>query len=492
MTAAEKRFFKTHFSSNKNLVTDLFNFINNMKGYNEEEVKAHFKDSKLSKNLKVYKIMLSNLLLKSLSSFHYKKSLNSKIRQTLEEVEILVEKNLYGLAYKKLLKTKKLCIKFEIYDQLLIVLGLEYHFKAFYELDIPSDDLEVLEEAVHFSGKNNQLASLRKLNHELSLPIKSLMLKNKKADNFAQYEKILLEKSNSLKRNKSDRSFRELFYLYSSYSHLYHSSRQPQKEHKYKKKILDLFTKYPHFIEINRKKYWAAYFNYLNCCLRTERSNELLDGIKKLKEFTEEYPEFHLKRNLIYMLEIAYFNEQKKYDYIIKNIEPAILEHVATFEDEYEMSVIYSYIYLTLAHLAKGNHPRVQYYLGRLFRSGKDLNSSYTYFFETLNLISHYEKKDTLLLKNLLVSRKRKIKKEPDYGTPFFVEMIHFFTRLMDKKKNVPNLAKEFKSNTAAFEEDSVFTITKNFIYDAWLDALTMGKTYSEQIQSENYAEKNS
>jgi hypothetical protein len=86
MTAAEKRYFKIHFSSKKSLTTELFNLLNSMKTYREDEVKRCFKKSKLSKNLKVYKIMLSELLLKSLSSFRYKKSINSLIRQNLEEV----------------------------------------------------------------------------------------------------------------------------------------------------------------------------------------------------------------------------------------------------------------------------------------------------------------------------------------------------------------------------------------------------------------------
>ena len=36
MTAAEKRYFKIHFSSEKSLVTELFNYLNGMKSYNEE------------------------------------------------------------------------------------------------------------------------------------------------------------------------------------------------------------------------------------------------------------------------------------------------------------------------------------------------------------------------------------------------------------------------------------------------------------------------
>jgi len=107
-----------------------------MKTYDEDEVKKHFKKSKLSKNLKVYKIMLTELLLKSLSSFRYKKSINSLIRQNLEEVEILTEKKLYPLAIKKLQKTKQICLEHEEFDKLVSIIDLEYQFKDFYEIPI--------------------------------------------------------------------------------------------------------------------------------------------------------------------------------------------------------------------------------------------------------------------------------------------------------------------------------------------------------------------
>ena len=58
MSAAEKRYFKRHYSSEKNMLTDLFDFINSMDEYKEEVVRQKFADNKLAKNLKVYKVQL--------------------------------------------------------------------------------------------------------------------------------------------------------------------------------------------------------------------------------------------------------------------------------------------------------------------------------------------------------------------------------------------------------------------------------------------------
>ena len=88
MTAAEKRYFKRHYSSEKSLLTELFDFINAQDSYREDLIKIHFKHSKLSKNLKVYKVQLFDLLLKSLTSLYNKKDIKSKIRIGLEEIEL--------------------------------------------------------------------------------------------------------------------------------------------------------------------------------------------------------------------------------------------------------------------------------------------------------------------------------------------------------------------------------------------------------------------
>ena len=56
MTASEKRYFKRHYASDTGAMTELFDYINNQKSYDEDQVKEHFKKSKISTHLKVYKV----------------------------------------------------------------------------------------------------------------------------------------------------------------------------------------------------------------------------------------------------------------------------------------------------------------------------------------------------------------------------------------------------------------------------------------------------
>ena len=90
MSAAEKRFLKIHFSSVKSHLTELFDFVNAQDIYDEKVVKAHFSDSLISKNLKVYKVQLTELILRSQVAYHAKRTVRSQIRILLEEVDILI------------------------------------------------------------------------------------------------------------------------------------------------------------------------------------------------------------------------------------------------------------------------------------------------------------------------------------------------------------------------------------------------------------------
>jgi len=480
MSAAEKRYFKIHFSSEKSLITELFNFLNGMKKYNEDEVKENFKDTKLSKNLKVYKIMLIELLLKSLSSFRYKKSINSTIRQSIEEVEILTEKSLYQQAHKKLQKAKKLCYKHEEYDQLISIINLEYRFKAFYEIDIPSDSFNIINEALNSSDKINEIFQMKKTLHELGTNAGALPALDITAEEIKKHKTVLLDKLNE---TDSDTYFKKQYYAHSALGHLYHIAKDKEKEFYHKKSILELFKDNPHFIKSNSNKYWSSNFNFASCCHRANNSEEFNTTLQELKKFTQAHPFFQRKMILAYVLEISFYRRQKQYNYIIEELEPLVLDEVDKFGKQNERSVVYFYNSLMMTYLALGNHTKVQFYLRRLFNN-KGIGKPFTYFYETVDMISHYESNDVDILQNLLSSKKRKIKREPKYGTPFFKEILAFFSNLLnDKKDNIKSIA-HLKNESTIQSDDEYLRLLKYFLFDDWIDGLSLNRTYSEQIQT--------
>ena len=125
LSKSEKRYFKTSLSEkavNKNYVK-LFNIIDKQTEYDENEIRKVFKDEKFVKQLHVTKIYLTELILKNLRSYHSDKSINSKLINILNDIEILFDKELYDLAYYRIKKAEKLALDYERLPYLLEILS---------------------------------------------------------------------------------------------------------------------------------------------------------------------------------------------------------------------------------------------------------------------------------------------------------------------------------------------------------------------------------
>ena len=133
LTPAEKRYFNTHFASTNNRLTTLFDVLNTQSFYDETEAKAKLDIP--ARQFKVLKHQLQELLLKSLIANTGKRSIKSKIRLGLEEADILLEREHYQEAIRKLQRLEQLCARYsftlyqyEVRERLHEVLNLELDF----------------------------------------------------------------------------------------------------------------------------------------------------------------------------------------------------------------------------------------------------------------------------------------------------------------------------------------------------------------------------
>jgi hypothetical protein len=117
LTKSEKRFFKLQSSlqnGEKNYVR-LFDAIEKMSQYDEQELKEIFKGEVFLKHLPSEKNHLFKLILKSLRSYHSENNASSLIKLELKNVEILFEKGLFDECRKSLKKSKKIAVEYEFY-----------------------------------------------------------------------------------------------------------------------------------------------------------------------------------------------------------------------------------------------------------------------------------------------------------------------------------------------------------------------------------------
>ena len=481
MTASEKRYFKRHYASEKNLTTDLFDFINSMDEYEEESVKKHFGKSKLAKNLKVYKVQLMDLLLKSLTSYYNKKSIRSKIRMGLEEVEILMDKQLHDMAVNRLKKIKELCLKHEELEYIFAIIYFEIFLNSFFDINLKPGEYVILQELEGYTDIIKNIYSLKRINFFLNDKNNNELTQPVLEQEDKDYQK-LLTKDLALPEDRP-LTLSEQYYRNSSLSIIHKLVHEDaEREFAYKKSNVELFEAHPYFIKSNAGFYFAALFNFLVCCRRLNRFEELEAGLKRIKALLQQYP--FLKRNyiFIYYLETKHFFLQKNYRDIIDQLEPEITRHIIKYQQKEEHLTALIFIYFTLTNLVIKDYHKVHFYLRRLSAISKNLNPGYTFFFHILELISHHETADSFVIQNLMSSHRRKIKSSKKVS-PFFMEVLDFFSHLQKATAEEQKIqARAFEKKLGDLPPDPTFNVAKEFILDDWLKALKSGRTYAEEM----------
>lgn len=470
MSASEKRYFKRHYASEKSTTTELFDFINKMKSYDEEEVKNNFGSSKVSKNLKVYKVQLTDLILKSLISYHSKKSIRSKIRIGLEEIELLLTKQLYTLAQTRVKKIKELCLKYEELEYIFAVLYYEIMINSFFKIKLNNAEYPVLNEFDLFTDKIKNTYELKRLNFILS--DKS---NNKHTEKLSKKEQLYYSQLLDEHRQKTESgtlTFNGQYYLNSSLSLINQLvTPEPEKEYDFKKLNVDLFEKTPHFIENHTSYYFAALYNFLICCRKLGRHAELKNGIEKIKDLTQKYP--YLERNLIfvYYLELKFNFQQKNYLSIVEEFEHPIIKHLKKYNQGEDNLSSLCYIYLALTHLVLNNAQKVQFYLRRLHSMAKQLNSSFALFFDILELISHYETQDYQIIENQLITLKRKSFRVSE-NDAFYTNMLYFFEDIIQPDANKNALVDVLQQQIKTGSKVGLLNLLNEFLLSEWLQSV--------------------
>ncbi len=117
LTKSEKRFFKVfssrHVIGEQNNYVELFDAIDKQKVYNEDALVRKFRNKKFVRRFSVAKNYLSELILKSMRSYHAQSSMDAQILEMLGSISFLYYKGLYPQAKKVLQKAKKLALEYE-------------------------------------------------------------------------------------------------------------------------------------------------------------------------------------------------------------------------------------------------------------------------------------------------------------------------------------------------------------------------------------------
>jgi len=462
MTAAEKRFLKIHFSSVKSHLTDLFDFINAMDKYDEQVVKSHFADSLISKNLKVYKVQLTDLILRSQVAYHAKRKVRSSIRILLEEIDILVDQNLFQQASFRLNKAITICKKNN--ENTLLLVTLHHQLKLHrllvrhdINLDQPIDFLATLKviKTIELELKIIQLAGLT--DHHF------MILSEPQRIQAVDVLKEIPSHDEMLNGNGLNA------YLLAKSIALVSTD---MKERATKQEaIVNRFRKKEYKFVYANVYFWEAlcelFYTYVSQG-RKPAVNRIIEELSQL------YATGSIKKGLLFMP--CYIEARYNYHH---GTDEARLPKLGGFQGKpFNTKMVTNnvfclkfYICQMLHHLTKAEEGKAKELLSELQAVTKSAYPDIYVLLDMIEMIDHYESDNGRTVSYLLSGIQRKIKRGRTF-TPFTLAFFDFLKKLMRYPAEKKQLIETFRKEMNSFQQDNLFELWKYFHLNDWLDCL--------------------
>ena len=470
MSAAEKRYFKRHYSSDKNLLSELFNFVNKMKFYDEQLVKAFFGNSKLSQNLKVYKAQLLDILLKSLASYHYKTNDESKIRQGLLEINILQQKGLYKLAFRKIKKIKQLCYQNEAFEDLILLLHAEEKINT--KLGNLSDQFHCLEESRKVMDDQALILDYKILLGEINLTQQHRHIKKATPNEQSHYTLLL---KNLIAQKPTSQLTQTQIYWNKLCGRLYFLIGQSDKAIQHLNAVVQLFDAIEKNSITKQLLHHLLNARFLLANIFVQKRNNA--GLKEQIKFIHNLIQKHLalQPNLISLLYLSTLDFSNKKLVFVSTEEDKLNRHLARFKQEKHPYAILCRFQFISYYLLNGYAQKAQEHITAI----KSLYpvSSYNKVVQVtviLELINHYETGDFFLIKNWIQSTRQKITQTDNLkAQPLFHEVFQLFEDLMKgAPQQQPFTISTFKKILTLYPNNELLAMLQDTPFVHWINAV--------------------
>lgn len=468
MTPAEKRYFKIHSPDSDTALMQLFDAVNKMSDYDEALLKSQL-PANISKNLKVFKIQLQQQLLRSLKQSSRNTQVIAQIRQGLEEVDLLFDKELYDMASDRLEKVRKLCEKHEAYTYLV-----EIAYKRFFINHIAYEGkgisknpvFKALETYTLHLDRHLQYATL---SHELIEKRGSTIILSDPTDQA--YLQGILD-SPLLAIPKEELSFQARLSRNSVLTFIYILLKEPEKEYLARKDNVDMFEQYPHFKKSMAFRYIGALRNYLNYCTNHNRHQEVKQLLTTAEAFAKANKKMRVHLIHFYFAELSMFYKLGQFQYIIEILENKIINHLKAYKIETERIAFICYVYLALTQLSLGKAAATQAYVRKLQQAKERVDTHAIRLITFIELINHFEAGDYEIALQRHQSYLRKAKKSNTETSGFFDHFLRFFRKIISQPAERGAELGKFIKMCEEYEVDTDYVTFKGQNLDCWFFAL--------------------
>jgi len=482
LSKAEKahisRFSQYYIRREGNNYMRLFKAIEKQEQYDEKSLKAQFKGERFLNQFWVAKNYLHNYILKCLETFH--ESVDGELRSMLQQVDVLIEKELYLICGKILKKGKKMAERYERYTYLFEFLRKEdYCLYAQSYLGISGEELHKL-----YLKSFEALANSKTIldYYLIRINIYNINMKQgmvRKISDQDVYKKAI---SNKLfKSPDSIKMFEPKAMVLATYSGFYHNTGQPEKANKFVWQRLKHYDDHPDFKMLHAFSYVAIIYDVISSCIQLKKFDKVPDLIEKMKNFKGGLPANEERFfSIINYAELTYLFAIKNYEALRNFTQKFQLELKARKELKKNI------VSITLFY----NIGKMSFLIGDYKTSKTFFNNVLTNFPSTLRIDYHIFSRLLLLLTYFETYKLDLIEYELKYAERFInkkerlykVEkaMVAFFRKAITMPDNESKLQKEYKSLEAELKESIKDTTEKNalsyFNFLSWTESKLKGK----------------
>lgn len=492
---AESRTFKLYsarvVSKNTTLLVQLFNAVKSQKEFDNNALKVavYGTDELETKKFEELKRALYNNVLKSLQLNDASTSIEYELKDMLMGVKVLAKRSLYKHCKRILTKAKKTAYKYELFYVILEILAWQKKI-AYAESDITflEKHLEVL--------KKEETDCLEKIQTEIEYQdiYYSLLIQSKKQatlrDDLKRRQVQTFFDKPLLQSEEQAITFRSRVLFHRSLGYYHFSLGDYEAFYTKNKELIALIESNKPQLKEDPSHYISVINNQVYCCgmlRKYEEVNFFLEKLKnaiavtlddKFKIFTQYY-----LNKLIQCIEEGQFKAGIKV-IMAREIEKSIFKEELF---QYNFYFLYAYIFFGV-----GQFKQTLEWLNKLLDLPKSIaREDLQSVARILNLITHFEMGNTLLVEYLRRSTYRYLKSHQRmFDTEKrILKFIRKSTRLINKADVQAEFVKLKEELIILREQPSEQPIFRYFNFIAWADSYIHNKDFAQIVQS-LYAEK--
>lgn len=489
LTKSEKRYFKmfTALQSGEKSYLKLFEAIEKLEDYDEEKIKKMFKGEDFVKRLPSVKNYLYAQILKSLRVIYSGNSVHSQLKEMIEDITILYEKRLYKQCAKIIEKAKELAqsnedvlqqMEINLWEQkvLMEVLNLD----KFEKLLAPS-----LEEEMKLLELQTNIVQYRNLYNQIVL-INKKIKEARTEEELQRFQEIINHPLMSSVSNA--KSFDSKYCFYQTHLIYNHAKGDNEACKEIAEKQMELLEQFPQKIVETPKVYVTALNNILLSHIHTHDYKNFDTTLMKLR--TLPLKSLSIELNCFvnsYIFEMVMYLDTGEFSRSVV-IRGDIIEGLKKYNDKInaieEITLLYNLFY---SYFGTGEFQKALGIINKLLNEyQKELRYDVQSAVRILNLILHYELKNTRLLEynaisayRFLYKSKRLYKLENIVLNFIRKKMQHIYTP-KDEIDAFIELRIEFLELSEHPYEKKAF---EYFDYISWLDSHIEKRSFEEIVK---------